>query len=186
MRRKTTVLKQVARSPGWLHGILALAVAAVAVTFVPMAWLNPWQWFIALTLIALVLVRYTTGFKSWLSQDRREKLSLVIRDNNARANAYLPIEYITNLETCDYHFFNNDHEKEEFLFGDHHRVFRQLGYQGPGLIISYQLPRSSSPNPELRSWKFPAPKAQAFIEAIEPHLVTRRYAPITKASETNP
>lgn len=106
------------------------------------------------------------GFKSWVTQDKQGNLTMSFYDKYSRTNAYLPFEYITDYQLCEYSGFQN---KAPDLFKDlpFHNIYSQLLYQGKGLIIKYKIPKSVGGDDEERSWQLPAPKANEFIKLVK-------------------
>lgn len=115
--------------------------------------------------LSYILAFYTMGLKSWIKQDNVDKYTFCILDHSSRTTSYLPLEHITEIESCHYSLFKtqtpNPYKNKEF-----HHVFKQFGYCGKGLIICYQLPKHISGDSLTRSWQIPSPKADLFIDFI--------------------
>ncbi|BFM04983.1 hypothetical protein [Halioxenophilus aromaticivorans] len=175
LKKRTTVLKQVARGPIWLQLILSAFIAGFAVLFVPGAHTVLLAWFLGLAALAFCLLRLTFGFRSWIVQEKNAKYTLCIRDNHSRTTIQLPIDYITMVDHCEYTGFRKNESEINYLYNSCHKSFKHWGYLGPGLEISFQLPRTSAGSVELRSWRIPSPKAEAFYTLIAENMVDRRH-----------
>lgn len=163
---KTTLIKQRAQSEKWLCLIAALFIASFAMFFIPYAHEAKPQWFSGLFLLSYLLIRLTMGFSTWIYEDSEGKRILCLRDAHANTNSYLPLEFITHVEYCDYSMWNQKRAPSNYANRKFHRIFTQLGYHGSGLIVCYRLPKSISGDCELRSWQFPAPKSEAFLKLM--------------------
>lgn len=168
-------MKQVARGPIWLYLLISLLAAALGTLLVSGSALYIVAFFAMITALAMLFAMTFFGFKSWIVQEKNCKYTLCIRDKRSRTTIQLPVDYITLVELCEYDGFAKNQPQENYLYNSCHRVFNHWGYKGPGLVISYQLPRTSAGSVELRSWRIPAPKALAFAQLISDNLVDRSH-----------
>ena len=161
-----TVKKQTAHIARWVRLIIAFLLAGFAILFIPLAYEYEIFWFLGLSGLSYSLMYYSMGFRSWIKVDREAEYTLCIRDNHTRTNAYVPIEYITNVELCEY---SGTKITAPIEYEDHdfHHIYNQFGYKGKGLIVRYQLPKHISGDTERRSWQFPAPKAGEFLTFLK-------------------
>ena len=173
--KPTTIMKQVARGPVWLYLLAAVVVAAISAILVGQDYLIMAVVFVAVTCAVLLLIEQFVGFQSWIVQEKNCKYTLCIRDKSSRQTIRLPVDYITLVEFCEYSGFSKKQVDENYLYNSCHRIFNHWGYKGPGLAISYQLPRTSAGGVVLRSWRIPAPKAAAFAQIIGDNLVDRSH-----------
>ena len=168
MFHNRTIIKQCAKSAQWVRLITAAIPTGFAMLFITFD-KHGIVWFIVLSLLSYLLIHFTMGFRSWITMDDKGKFILCFRDKSSRTNAYLPFEYITDVELCEYFGFRSkappNYENEPF-----HIIYDQFSYQGKGLIIRYKLPKSISGDCEYRSWQFPAPKASEFIKLIKQNV----------------
>jgi hypothetical protein len=158
-----TLVNQRAQSPRWLSFIIAVFISAFSVSFISFSHDFLWLWFICLAFVAYGFARLTMGVRSWIRVDSNGKYLLCLRDNGSRANAYVPFDYINRVELCEYAAWPQDNTPPEYQGLPYHRCYTQLGYQGPGLIVSYTSPTHLGGDGQLRSWQIPAPRAQAFL-----------------------
>lgn len=167
------VLRQRAQSPRWLRGLIALVLAGFAQLFVPFAWEHPVAWFVGLAIFSYTMASWTLGVRSWIEIDNAGGQVFVVRDNSSRSNAYLPAAYIRSMERCDCRSFGND-VPPVYAHRSHHHRFAMLGYEGPGLIVDYQLPKHLCADGHERSWQIPAPRAAEFLEELRIHVASNR------------
>lgn len=161
-----TLLMQRARSQLWIRVIAALIIAGFALLFVPFVHGSKLLWFVGLASLAYVLVSYTMGIRSWVTVDKIGNYVLCIRDNHSGSNAYVPFEFITLSEACEYSVFKNS-APQAYRNQEYHRVFKHFGYQGAGVIVCYQLPKHLCGDDQKRSWQFPAPKAEQLLNLLK-------------------
>jgi len=161
-----TVKKQTAHIARWVRLIIAFILAGFALLFIPLAYEYEIFWFIGLAALSYSLMYYSMGFRSWIIVDNKGEYTLCIKDNHTRTNAYVPFEYITNVEICNYSS-NKQRVPIEYEEDDYHHIYNQFGYKGKGLIVRYQLPKHISGDTKRRSWQFPAPKAEEFLTFLK-------------------
>lgn len=162
-----TVEKQCAQSPRWLSFIIAALVSAFTVMSFSFAHDYLLFWFAGLFIVAYILARATMGIRSWISVDGAGKYMLCMRDNVSRANAYVPFDYIDSVDQSEYVSWPQNNTPAEFQNLPYHRTYSQLAYKGPGLIVCYTSPKHLGGDGQLRSWKIPAPKAEAFLALLK-------------------
>ena len=157
------ILKQKAQNVWWFCLLSAFVIAGFALLFLPIAVKYRLVCFVALVLISYFLVRKTVGFDSSIKEVKKGVYALAIRDNEMNNNSYLPLEYITDIEVCEYFIGQKNKIPSKFKNQPNHRIFNQFFYQGLGLVVGFQLPKHISADTSVKSWQFPAPKANDFI-----------------------
>jgi hypothetical protein len=119
-------------------------------------------WFTGLFFFSYVLARGTMGIRSWIRKDSNGKHILCLRDNISRANAYIPFEYISKVERCEYTTWLQDNTPPAYRNLPYHRTYTQFAYQGPGLIVSYTSPNILVAMASFVAGKFPPPRHWPF------------------------
>ncbi|MEX1668295.1 hypothetical protein AB4876_05185 [Zhongshania guokunii] len=161
-----TIEKQRAQSPPWVSLIIAAFVAIFTVGLFSFTHDHILLWFVGLFGAAYILARGTMGIRSWIREDGDGKYMLCLRDNVSRANAYIPFEYISNTELCDYAIWPQDNTPPAYRDLPYHRTYTQFGYRGAGLLVCYTSPPHLGGDGLLRSWLIPAPRAAEFLELL--------------------
>lgn len=156
----TLPLVQRARSDWLVCAILGCLASGFIWIIVPP--LQSWVWAAILIIICPVLVRYTVSTYSAIRERRDGTVVLQLRNPRASIKSEIPCEYITRVETCEFFLPGTSRKPEHYPKNDYHHIHNQVGYKGPGLIVSYRLPaRLGGANIE-RVWQFPAPQAEKF------------------------
>lgn len=119
------------------------------------------HWLALLIPLLMLLIHTSYGIKSWIVLNGNNLASLKLRTQNATIASELPCRQILHVERCAYHRGRSP-KPAAFIDDPYHRVFTQLGYSGPGLIVRYVIPAAAGGDGIPRGWQFPAPEADAF------------------------
>jgi len=159
---RPAVETQTARRCIWVNLILTLLVSTWATTLIPLYGQHPVAWFAGLSLVTYAFVHFGLAFRTKITQDEESKYTLKIPDHYSNSDRRIPLEYITHVEICEYQLFARDSYYPPDVNHDYYYRKTMLGYQGSGLIVCYQLPKSMTGDTIVRGIKFPAPRAEEF------------------------
>lgn len=169
MFNKMTLIRQRAQTNRLFCLLPALGIAAFSILFIPVDFYSGGWWFAGLTWISYMLLRWFYGMRSWITETDGDPATraFCIRDSYASFGSCIPCEYIIGIESCEYTLWHQQRIPAVHKDNPYYVIYTQMGYSGPGLIISYRLPKHLSDVTQVRSWQLPAPKAQQFIALLK-------------------
>jgi len=172
MPKSKILLKQRSQSGKLFCLISAIAVATFATLLIPSVHGSEVWWFSGLCALAYAAMRQGYGVRSKISETTSgdSKRTLGLAHPHATFMSYIPFEYITAVELCEYSSWKQSKPVLTHAENPHHYVYTQVGYEGAGVVISYHLPAHISADSVIRSWQFPAPKAEQFKEILDEYL----------------
>lgn len=170
-----------ATSHPWVTALLALMVSAGAWHFGPGRLFDVDSGntsaavpvFGALWLLVFLLIHYAWGIRVWvrrqtvLTPRAEEDSVLSFRGLSRYSRGTLPARYITGLALYQFEgpwwrFWQGDSD-----LPDNAVVYRQPGYVGPGLLVSYRLPPHLVADTGERTWILPVPQARQLLRLLE-------------------
>jgi len=162
-----TILAQAARREFWANLTLSLLVAAFAFAFIPFTYESPVAWSVGLFALSYVLVHYSMGLRSWVTLDKG-KYTLHIRERTSNyLSRQIPFESIKHIEFCEYELFGQPAQVPDGVDEDYYYVYALFAYQGPGLIICYQLPVLGPGGSIMFGVRIPSPRANEFMALVK-------------------
>jgi len=172
MTNQQILIKQRSQSGHLFCLIPAIVIAAFAIMFIPNVYGNEAFWFSSLCALTYWAMRQGYGVRSEISEtsDSSPKRTFGLAHPHATFMSYIPFEYITAVELCEYSPWKQSKPPAAYAASLYHYVYTHIGYKGAGIIITYHLPTHMSANSVVRSWQFPAPKAEQFKEILDKHL----------------
>lgn len=171
MPRRNVLVSQHARLPA-LACILSGAAAAGLIRPFVGAYDTPLLGLVVLTAIFAVFLHVFHGVRSWVVGQPEDPGSLVLflRPQRNRVASEVRADWMSRLTPCTYeHRWNQQVPTPDGADPEYHHTFRQIGYRGPGLTVVYRIPPRFGGDEHVRTWTFPAPKAEAFIAALQQH-----------------
>ena len=164
------VITQTARMELWVNIIVALLISFFALIFIPLSYENPIAWFVGLSIISYIFVYFTMGLRSRITLHKELTYTLSIPEHSSNRCRKIPFEYITHVEVCEYKLFKRDCYYPDEVNNDYYYKKTMFGYQGAGLIVCYQLPKTMSGDFIVRGIRFPAPKANECLSVIKENM----------------
>lgn len=181
MFNRHRLLHQQARPPRWVCLLLGLGIGCGA------AWLGRpaglWSplWVIALCTLSYAGVRWFWGVHSQVVDPGGDASRRALRLREPHATVYAQVDqaWITRIMPCSYTRWRHTEPVTcDAVDPAYHRVFRQFGYAGPGLVVCYRLPDWAGGQQVERAWQFPAPEAKRMMALLASRVsVTRERAP---------
>ncbi|MDO6562085.1 hypothetical protein Q4488_01710 [Amphritea sp. 1_MG-2023] len=150
-----TVITQTARMKICVNVILTLLVSSCALVFIPLTYEKAMVWFVGVSIATYLFVHFGMVLRSRITLDKNLKYTMSIPDYYSNANIYIPIEYIANIEVCEYKLFEKDCCYPDGVNKEYYYRKKLFGYLGAGLIVCYQLPKAMTGDSIIRGIKFP-------------------------------
>ncbi len=125
--------------------------------------------FLGLTGVGYLLMRYYYGVRTWINEPNNKpgNRELWLRSVTYDASTVIPCDSITRVELCEYdQSFLGLLLKGKSSNEDHCYHYKQPGYRGPGLRVSYLLPPQYKQEPIEKTFQFPVNHAEQVAELI--------------------
>jgi hypothetical protein len=129
-------------------------------------------WFVGLSIVSYICVYYAMGLRSKITIDKELKYTISIPDHSSNNSHHIPLECITHIEICEYRLFKRDSYYPGGVNNDYYYRKTMSGYIGAGLIFCYQLPETMTGDSIVRGVRFPAPKANEFLNFIKENTLS--------------
>lgn len=162
-----TVTTQTARRQLWVNLIVTLLVSIFAFIFIPLSYESSMIWIVGISIVSYICVYYTMGLCSKITRNKELEYTLSIPDHFSNNSRQIPLGCITHVEICEYKLFKRDYYYPSCVSNDYYYRKTMFGYIGAGLIVCYQLPKTMTGDSIVRGVRFPAPKANEFMNFIK-------------------